>query len=209
MYINNDNNINIILTFEKHIWPFTKYKVTYRNILKTTNSFHSEMATFQVKEKASSIELSCNFESERLKYRYIYIYVLISVLYYYIWNNKLFSYMKHEHCPNVWVMYLHVSLICRPDLWSVSASVLKEAAESVISSGVQWSPFVSICMRLCCSWVWRRGAVMTACHNTLREACTHPHTQINPCQSRWQPVIPHTLPSCSTRLNGTRGGLNL
>lgn len=115
-----------------------------------------------------------------------------------------------------------VSLICLTEsdlIYEVcsrerSASTLKKsserkAAESVISSGVQWSPFVSICMRRLVQLsveTWR-------CNDRLSqhsEGGLHtPHTQINPCQSCWQPVIPHTLPSCSTRLNGTRGGLNL
>ncbi len=164
-----------MLTFEKHIWPFTKYKATYRNILKTTNSFHSEMATFQVKEKASSIELSCNFESERLKYRYIYIYVLISVLYYYIWNTTNYSPIWNTNTVQMFESVFarclwSVDLI----LWSVSASVLKEEPQKVslapAYSGAHLCPFAC---GVCCSWVWRRGAVMTACHNTLREACTH------------------------------------
>lgn len=92
----------------------------------------------------------------------------------------------------------------RPDLWSVEPWAFsfhlkeerreKSSWKSVISSGVQWSPFVSICMRRLVQLsveTWR-------CNDRLSqhsEGGLHtPHTQINPCQSphttRWQPVIP-------------------
>lgn len=168
------------MTFEKNIWPFTKYKATYINILKTTNSFHSEMANFKpLQRKGKQHWIKLQFWSRTIETSiYLYLCLDICLILVHMKHNNLFTYIKHEHCPNVWFMYLHG--FCdlfdrvRPDLWSVAASVLKEEQQKVslapAYSGAHLCPFAC---GVCCSWVWRRGAVMTACHNTPREACAH------------------------------------